>query len=60
VSSVLIAIFCRDADAEAETYRLARVGDEQQSYDARPVVDQTGIAALRRFVTRPPAGWQAS
>ena len=60
MSATLSALIGQDADKQPEAFQLLRVHADEQSYDARPAVEHIAIASLRRFVARPPAGWQAS
>lgn len=60
VLSALAALIGLDADLIDEGFRHEFVRADERSYDVRPVNEQTEMASLRRFVMRPPAGWQAS
>ncbi|MBM7406228.1 MULTISPECIES: hypothetical protein [Sphingomonas] len=60
MTAILSALIGRDAGVEAEIFRLLRALADEQSSDDWPAVEHIAVAALRRFLTRPPAGWQAS
>jgi len=60
VLSALVALIGLDADLLAEGFRKEFSCADERSYDVRPAIEQIDMAALRRFVMRPPAGWQAS
>jgi hypothetical protein len=60
VLSALAALIGLDADLIAEGFQREFVRADERSFDVRPVIEQTEMALLRRFVMRPPAGWQAS
>ena len=60
MSSVLVALVANDGIVEADAFRCVRVFADERSYDTRRALEQVTTALLRLFVTRPPAGWQAS
>lgn len=60
VLSSLAALSGLNAELIAEGFRHEFVRANERSYDVRPVTEQTEMASLRRFVMRPPAGWEAS
>lgn len=60
VSDVLTALVKHDGAVVADTFRRVRAFADERSDDTRPVLEHVTTALLRLFVTRPPAGWQAS
>lgn len=60
VLSVLAALIGLNADSIAEAFRREFTRADERSDDVWPAIERIEIALLRRFVMRPPAGWEAS
>ncbi|MFG6284068.1 hypothetical protein [Sphingomonas sp. S6] len=60
VLSAFAALTGLNAEVIDEGFQHEFVRANERNYDVRPVTEQTEMASLRRFVMRPPAGWEAS